>query len=178
MAVAHGAPAPAAATRTLIAVFAFPVAEFLLRYGADCGFRANLLEPDRGRAAAARAQFPGVDITTSPDGADPGADVVVTDHHRPELGPVLRDLLAGKARWIGVMGNPRHPAPHIPALRGLGVAEDGIGLVHRPVGLNIGSRLPAEIAVVTLAGLIAGRNGRPGGFAFSGSGNSHARPRE
>jgi xanthine dehydrogenase accessory factor len=38
--------------------------------------------------------------------------------------------------------------------------------VHRPVGLNIGSRAPAEIAIATLAGLIADRNGRHGGFAF------------
>jgi xanthine/CO dehydrogenase XdhC/CoxF family maturation factor len=38
--------------------------------------------------------------------------------------------------------------------------------VHRPIGLNIGSRTPAEIAVATLAGLIADRNGRPGGFEF------------
>jgi xanthine/CO dehydrogenase XdhC/CoxF family maturation factor len=38
--------------------------------------------------------------------------------------------------------------------------------VHRPIGLNIGSRTPAEIAVATLAGLIADRNHRPGGFDF------------
>ena len=79
---------------------------------------------------------------------------------------MLRDLLAGKARWIGVMGNPRHPAPHIPALRELGVAEEDINRVHRPVGLNIGSRTPPEISVATLAGLIADRNARPGGFTF------------
>jgi xanthine dehydrogenase accessory factor len=46
------------------------------------------------------------------------------------------------------------------------VSEAEIARVHRPVGLNIGSRTPAEIAVATLAGLIADRNGRPGGFSF------------
>ena len=163
-AVAHGAPAPAAATRTLVAVFTSPVAEFLLRYGADCGFRVMLLEPDAGRAAT--AQIPGAEVATSPDDLDPSADVVVTDHHRPELGTVLRDLLAGKARWIGVMGNPRHPAPYLQALQEMGVSREEIDRVHRPVGLNIGSRLPAEIAIATLAGLLADRNGRPGGFTF------------
>ena len=148
-AIAHGAPAPATETRTLIAVFASPVAEFLLHFGADCGFRAVLLEPDADRAAAARTA---------------GA---VTDHHRPQLDSVLRDLLAvGKARWIGVLGNPRHPAPYLPGLRAMGVGEEDISLVHRPVGLNIGSRTPPEIAVATLAGLIADRNARPGGFDF------------
>lgn len=63
-------------------------------------------------------------------------------------------------------GQPRHPAPHIPALTELGVPAADIARVHRPIGLNIGSRTPAEIAVATLAGLIADRNGRPGGFEF------------
>ena len=40
------------------------------------------------------------------------------------------------------------------------------GPVHRPIGLNIGSKTPAEIAISTLAGLIADRNRRPGGFQF------------
>ena len=44
--VAHGA-APAPVTgRTLIAVFASPVAEYLLRYGADAGYTPVLVEPD------------------------------------------------------------------------------------------------------------------------------------
>lgn len=125
-AVAHGAPAPAAATRTLVVVFTSPVAEFLLHYGADCGFRVVLLEPDAGRAAA--AQIRGAEVATSPDDLDLSADVVVTDHHRPELGTVLRDLLAGKTRWIGVMGNPRHPAPYIQAPAG----DGGVPERHRP----------------------------------------------
>jgi xanthine/CO dehydrogenase XdhC/CoxF family maturation factor len=64
------------------------------------------------------------------------------------------------------MGNPRHPGPHVAALRELGVADGEIARVHRPVGLNIGSRTPPEIAIATLAGLIADRNGKPGGFEF------------
>jgi xanthine dehydrogenase accessory factor len=91
---------------------------------------------------------------------------VVTDHHRPELGVQLRDALASGARWVGIMGNPRVEPPHVTALAQLGVSPDEIGRVHRPIGLNIGSRAPAEIAIATLAGLIADRNGRPGGFAF------------
>jgi xanthine dehydrogenase accessory factor len=167
-AVAHGT-APAAGAgglrdneRALVAVFASPVSAFLLRYGAEAGFGCLLVEPDPGRAAgAAIAGF--TVVPDVPEDLD-GADVVVTDHHRDELGPVLRDALAAKARWIGVMGNPRHPAPHIPALEALGVGCGDIARVHRPIGLNIGSRTPPEIAIATLAGLIADRNSRPGGF--------------
>ena len=177
--VAHGAvPGTQAATatsaasspagflapdRTLIAVFASPVAGFLLRYGTDAGYRALLVEPDPGRATGAKMLGFGV-LETMPDEFE-GADVVVTDHHRDELGVVLRDALATKARWIGVMGNPRHPAPHIPALEALGVAPGDIARIHRPIGLNIGSRTPPEIAISTLAGLIADRNSRSGGFS-------------
>jgi xanthine dehydrogenase accessory factor len=79
---------------------------------------------------------------------------------------MLRDVLACPVRWVGVMGALRHTAPHVAALRDLGVADPDITRVHRPIGLNIGSRTPPEIAIATLAGLIADRTGRPGGFTF------------
>jgi xanthine/CO dehydrogenase XdhC/CoxF family maturation factor len=97
---------------------------------------------------------------------DDNTDVVVTDHHRAELGEMLRDALALPARWVGVIGSPRHTAPHLEALRSLGVAEGDIARVHRPIGLDIGSKTPAEIALSALAGLVADRNSRPGGFGF------------
>jgi xanthine dehydrogenase accessory factor len=164
-AVAHGTvPAPAE-SKVLAAVFATPVASYLLRYGADAGYRAVLVEPDRERAKAVTAD--GFEVATSLDGipAD-GTDVVVTDHHRPELGIQLRDALAAQARWVGIMGNPRHEGPHVAALTELGVPASEISKVHRPIGVNIGSRTPAEIAIATMAGLIADRNDKPGGFTF------------
>jgi xanthine dehydrogenase accessory factor len=162
--VAHGYAEAPVTERTLIAVFASPVARYLLAYARDAGFRPLLVDPDAGHALPGDGDFP---AARTLDGlADHGTDVVVTDHHRPELGAVLRDALASPARWVGVMGNPRHPAPHIPALAALGVPADQIARVHRPIGLNIGSRTPAEIALATVAGLIADRNGRPGGFEF------------
>jgi xanthine/CO dehydrogenase XdhC/CoxF family maturation factor len=163
--VAHGAPAPAP-TRTLVIVFAGETARHLLTFGAECGFRAVLVEPDPGRAEEARAWCPDLVTSVAAADLDDGCDVVVTDHHRDELGVVLRDALAGTTRWIGVMGNPRHPGPHRDLLHALGVPKRQIDRVHRPIGLNIGSRTPAEIAISTLAGLIADRNARPGGFRF------------
>jgi len=165
--VAHGKADVPASTRTLVAVFASPVARFLLSYARDAGYRPVLLEPGGGPAPDDGPAPDGLTTVSSLAGlADEATDVVVCDHHRPELGPVLRDALASPARWVGVLGNPRHPAPHIPALAALGVPDDEIARVHRPIGLNIGSRAPAEIALATMAGLIADRNGRPGGFEF------------
>jgi xanthine dehydrogenase accessory factor len=149
-ALAHGAVEAAPDGRAVVAVFDSPVATHLLHLAATLGYRVALAEPG----------LPGVAIDTN-------TDIVVTDHDRPELGQALRDALASPARWIGVMGSPRHTAPHLAALRKLGVAEADIARVHRPIGLNIGSRTPAEIALATLAGLVADRNDRPGGFDFS-----------
>lgn len=151
-ALAHGEAATPVTGRALVAVFSTPVAAYLMHFGADLGFRTQLVDP--------AADVPALDGSI----VDSTTDVVVTDHHRPELGEMLRDALRLPARWIGVMGSPHHPAPHLPALRALGVDEVDIARVHRPIGLNIGSHTPAEIAVATLAGLIADRNGRPGGF--------------
>jgi xanthine dehydrogenase accessory factor len=163
-----GVPAGPAGTQagcTLVAVFATPVAGFLLRYGADAGFRGLLVEPDEARAAGARMS--GFEVREAvPADLDDSADVVVTDHHRDEIGQALRDALASKARWVGIMGNPHHPGPHIDALAALGVPPSEVARVHRPIGLNIGSRTPPEIAIATLAGLLADRNARPGGFDF------------
>jgi xanthine dehydrogenase accessory factor len=165
--VAHGAPDERPADRVLVAVFASPVASFLLRYGADCGWATVLVEPDAARVAGAEvlgattvAGLAELDAALPPG----AADVVVTDHHRDELGAVLRDALARPVRWVGVMGNPRHEGPHVAALAALGVPPEEVARVHRPIGLDVGSRAPAEIAVATLAGLLADRNGRSGGL--------------
>src|SRR5215469_7120945 len=103
--VPASAPATAAdGDRMLVAVFAGAVSGYLLRYAADAGYRTLLVEPDAGRADAAKmAGFPV--LPAVPDDIE-GADVVVTDHHRDELGVALRDALAAKARWVGIMGNP------------------------------------------------------------------------
>jgi xanthine/CO dehydrogenase XdhC/CoxF family maturation factor len=164
-AVAHGAPTDLTADRMLVTVFASPVAAHLVRYATDAGYQTVLVEPDADRRAAAAAD--GLLAVEKVPELTADADLVVTDHHRVELGQLLADALRHPARWIGVMGNPRHPGPHVEALRSLGVSADDIARVHRPVGLNIGSRTPPEIAISTLAGLIADRNNRPGGFEFS-----------
>lgn len=164
-AVAHGAAPSSAEDKVLVAVFAGPVASYLLRYAADTGYRAVLLEPDPDLAKSVSAD--GFELASSlADVPAAIADVVVTDHHRDELGVALRDALAAGARWVGIMGSPRAEPPHLAALAALGVPPAEVAKVHRPIGINIGSRTPAEIAIATLAGLIADRNGRPGGFDF------------
>lgn len=156
-AMAHGEiPAPTG-ERRLVAVFASPVALQLVHLAAHVGYDCVVLDP-----AGDLAGVPTVRSAASA-GIDPATDVVVTDHDRPELGDVLADVLAQPARWVGVMGSPRHTAPHVVALQARGLDAADIARVHRPIGLDIGSRSPAEIAIATVAGLLADRAGRSGG---------------
>ena len=167
--LAHGSEAATAGSdRLLVLVFASPVAAMLARYGPDLSFRTVLVEPGDAPVDVPADRTVRGFAELEDELAAGTADVVVTDHHRDELGELLRDALDRPARWIGVMGNPRHQGPHVAALTALGVPPEDIARVHRPIGLDIGSRQPAEIAVSTLAGLLADRNGRAGGFAHGG----------
>ena len=153
--------------RRLVAVFSSPVAEALLRFGIELGFQSVLVEPDPTKLLGPPKPHGDTFVADlAAAGVDEHTDVVLTDHHRGEIGPLLKEALAGTPRWVGIVGNPRHEGPHVAALRELGVGDEDIARVHRPIGLNIGSRTPAEIAVAILAGLVADRNGRPGGFDF------------
>ena len=166
-AMARGELPPEVGPRRLVCVFVSPVTEFLLHFARDLGWETILMDPDTGRLAWADWRYADAAYSVAvEDWVDRTTDVVVTDHDREELGPTIEAFLRLPARYIGVMGSPSRPAPHVEALRKLGVPEEVIGRIRRPLGLNIGSRTPAEIAISTLAGLIADRNRRPGGFQF------------
>ncbi len=160
-AAAHGEKTLPADTRRLVLVFESPVAREMAQLAARLGWPVTVVDPDPARLAGVRT---GSRAASVPEAhLDAGCDVVVCDHDRPELGDVLAEALAGPTRWIGVMGSRRHTAPHVAALQERGLPADQIARVHRPIGLDIGSKTPLEIAIATVAGLLADRNGRPGG---------------
>src|SRR5215468_11265159 len=89
--LAHGIGTQADDGRTLVAVFASPVAEHLLHFARHVGYRTVLVDPRQP------VEAPWVDEVAEalePSIVDSTTDVVVTDHDRPELGTVLRDALA------------------------------------------------------------------------------------
>lgn len=137
------APAP-----TLIVFADTPVARALVKWAPDVGFRAVLVESSR--------QVP---AETSGD-----LYVVHTNHDAPDLVESLEAVLPRHPKFIGLVGSRRHTGHHIEALRAKGVAEDVIARVQTPVGLDLGARTPAEIALSILAGLVAIRRGGQGGW--------------
>ncbi|MDX1622064.1 MAG: XdhC family protein [Nitriliruptorales bacterium] len=150
---------------TLVAIYASPVARYLLHWAKDLGYTTVLVEPDPTRIEPIHDAHADRTVARCVDAEiDGDTDVVATDHDRPDLSAQLGEVLRTPARWIGLMGSPRHTPPHIEPLEAQGFADDEIERIQRPIGLNIGSKTPPEIAIATLAGLIADRNDRPGGF--------------
>ena len=153
------APQP---TRVIFA--ATPVARSLLRLAPEVGFRTVLVETRPQRLAG--ADWPSAVTKLDRLDAALGADlyVVHTDHDAPDLVESLRVLLPRNPRFIGLVGSRRHTGHHLEALRAKGVQENVIARIKSPVGLDLGAVTPAEIAVSILAGLVATRRGRPGGW--------------
>lgn len=160
---AHREVGEEAAHGTLVAVYASPVARHLLHFGRDLGYRTVLVDPTGSGSDVAR-QADAVVASTADLDVDDETDIVVTDHDAPDLGDQLAAALRTPARYLGLMGSPRHDPPHVEPLRQRGFSDDEIERVQRPIGLDIGSRTPPEIALATLAGLVAIRNDRRGGM--------------
>ncbi len=155
---------PHAATPTLVVFGATPVARDLMRWASELGFRPVLVETRPQRLAG--ADWPTAVTNLDKLDAALGSEIyaVHTDHDAPDLVQSLEVLLPRNPRFIGLVGSRRHTGHHLEALRAKGVNDDVISRIQSPVGLDIGAVTPAEIAVSTLAGVIAQRRGRHGGW--------------
>ena len=139
----------------LYAVGAVHIAQPLVRMAADLGYEVTLIDP---REAFARAErFEGVPVNTEwPDEAleELGIDArtaVVTLTHDPKLDdPALSAALSSDAFYIGALGSSRTHASRRKRLAAKGFDETALDRIHGPVGLAIGARSPAEIAVAIL----------------------------
>jgi xanthine/CO dehydrogenase XdhC/CoxF family maturation factor len=149
----------------LVVLGATPVAEHLLQGGRELGYATTLVE-DREERITPAHRAAASQVVPSLEGVPlaPGTDAVHTDHDAPGIAGQLATLLGSRARFVGVMGSARHTAPHLDALRAQGVTEEDLARLRTPVGLDLGARTPAEIALSILAGLLAARTGRTGGW--------------
>lgn len=90
---------------------------------------------------------------------DPHTAVVAVTHD-PKLDDlVLLEALKSPAFYIGALGSRSNTAKRKERLALFDLSAAEIGRLHGPIGLDIGSRTPAEIAVAILAEIIAVRNG-------------------
>ncbi|HEY0857862.1 MAG TPA: XdhC family protein [Albitalea sp.] len=90
---------------------------------------------------------------------DPHCAVVAVTHD-PKLDDlVLLEALKSPAFYVGALGSRGNTAKRKERLAMFDLSPGEIARLHGPVGLDLGGRTPAEIAVAILAEIIAVRNG-------------------
>ncbi len=90
---------------------------------------------------------------------DPHSAVVAVTHD-PKLDDLaLLEALKSPAFYIGALGSRLNTARRKQRLALFDLSHDEIERLHGPIGLDIGSKTPAEIAVAILAEVVAVRNG-------------------
>lgn len=122
---------------------------------------------DARSAFATRERFPHTDelIVGWPSDAlskirlDAATCVVCLSHDDKQDVAALLEALKSEARYIGVLGSKVTQSKRIEALREEGVDEKQFQRIHGPVGLKIGARQPAEIAVSIMAEIVATQHG-------------------
>ena len=140
----------------MIVVGAVHIAQALLPMARACGYDPVLVDPRP--AFGSEARFPGAEIRDDwPDealaaiGLDPRT-AVVTLTHDPKLDdPAIRAALGSDVFYLGCLGSGRTHAKRVARLEEAGFTAEQIGRIHAPVGLDIGGRSPAEIAVSIMA---------------------------
>ena len=140
----------------MIVVGAVHIAQPLSAMAALAGYEVTVVDPRESFAAADR--FAGVALNLQwPDEAleSLGLDsrcAVVTLTHDPKLDdPALQTALRSDAFFIGSLGSRKTHASRLRRLAKAGFSESDLARVNGPVGLPIGARTPAEIAVSVVA---------------------------
>lgn len=148
----------------LIIVGGVHIATDLIHFAKPLGLRTYLVDPRTAFATPER--FPHVDemIHAWPDEALPQIGLtsetsVVVVTHDPKLDdPALLVALPSPAKYVGALGSPKTHAQRVERLLAEGLTRAQIDRLHAPIGLDIGGRTPAEIALSIIAEIVAVRN--------------------
>lgn len=92
---------------------------------------------------------------------DPHSAVVAVTHDPKLDDMVLLEALKSPAFYIGALGSRANTARRRERLALFDLSPAEIDRLHGPVGLDIGAKTPAEIAVAIVAEIVAVRNGVP-----------------
>ena len=89
--------------------------------------------------------------------------IILALSHDPKLDDMALMLaLQQPGFYIGALGSKKSSAARRQRLQTLDITSPQLARLHAPVGLDIGSHTPAEIALAILADITARRNGKSG----------------
>lgn len=136
----------------------------LVRMARELGYRTSVA--DARASFVARERFPEADdvLVGWPDevaaqlGLSPD-DAVVVMSHDPKLDePAIVAAMRAGCRYVGAMGSRRTQQRRRERLLAAGLSEADLDRLRGPIGLDLGGREPAEMALAILAEIVAQRN--------------------
>ncbi|MEQ9607851.1 MAG: XdhC family protein [Kiloniellaceae bacterium] len=140
----------------LLIVGAVHISQALVPMAQIAGYEVVVIDPRKAWANAER--FPSVLLVD--DWPDEAMEALAPDHrsavvvltHDPKLDdPALRVVLHSPAFYVGALGSRKTHARRIERLSDEGVSVEALARIHAPIGLAIGAKSPAEIAVSIMA---------------------------
>jgi xanthine dehydrogenase accessory factor len=150
----------------LVIVGGVHIAIDLTRLAKRMGYEVAIVDPRK--AFATRQRFPEADriIHEWPDaglrslGLTSGTAVAVLSHDPKLDDPALLVALRSPAFYVGALGSMRTQDLRRRRLIEAGLGESDLARLHGPIGLDLGGREPAEVALSILAEIVAVRSGR------------------
>jgi xanthine dehydrogenase accessory factor len=150
----------------LLIVGAVHTAQALIPLARLAEYDVTVIDPRT--ALGSRERFP--DITLRNDWPDEALAELAPDRrtailtltHDPKIDdPALHAALRSDAFYVGALGSRRTHEKRVERLREAGFDADAIRRIRGPVGLAIGARTPAEIAISIMAEITAVLHGAP-----------------
>ncbi|WP_192036861.1 XdhC family protein [Halomonas sp. YLGW01] len=143
-----------------------PVAEACAEFAQRLGFEVILCDPRP--EVLDGVTLPGVErVETLPSafiagGGCHGATAVVALTHDPRIDDLaMIEAVRTEAFYMGVMGSRKTSAARAERLRRSGgLTEAELARIQMPIGLQLGSKTPAEIALAVMADIVRVRRGR------------------
>jgi xanthine dehydrogenase accessory factor len=149
----------------MVIIGAVHIAQALIPMALQAHYDVCLIDPRT--AFANDERFPGIDIDNRwphEAMADLELDVhtaVVALSHDPKIDePALQAAMDSDAFYIGALGSKGNHAKRLERLAGRGYSNEQLDRIFGPIGLHLGGRAPAEIAVAILAQVIQERSKR------------------
>lgn len=138
--------------RRMFIIGAVHIAQTLVPMAMLSGYEVAVIDPRR--AFATDERFPSVEVIKEwPDRAlqrlmPDRQSAIIALTHDPKLDePALRTALRTDAFYIGALGSKKTQADRRERLRASGFDDQALARIHGPIGLNVGAKTPAEIAI-------------------------------
>lgn len=153
----------------MVIIGAVHIAQDLLPLARQIGFDVTIIDPRGAFASPARfpdasagftliSKWPDEVLATRPPDA---RTALVALTHDPKIDdPALHIALRSGCFYIGALGSKKTHGGRVERLTGAGFSASDIARIHAPIGLAIGARGTAEIAVAVIAQIIGCLRGK------------------